>query len=177
MISYSSILLLTYLIGGFTLLPTLIIAFCIYSYYVLPHSPIENDQLKNYLGQKSDGKKGYELITDQNAEVKCPSQGYDPVAAYFTVCREYFPGGVNHRSSERTTIAGSTTSNESLNVYQSMYRSIFDRNKSQVPIIDGSPAAGKPNKKVRNVFLIILRYVPDHGNRLLVILMLIDMAT
>ena len=160
-------LLLIYIIGGVTLLPILIITFCVYSYYTLPRSQIEKGKLKNNVGHGVNGGKDCDTITDQNDDIKCPSHDNNPAAAYFTVCREFFPGGVNFGNSERATIAGATISNESLNVYQSMYRSIFDRNKSQVPIIEGNTAAVKPSKKVRNVFLIVMRYVFNHCDLLL----------
>jgi hypothetical protein len=80
----------------------------------------------------------------------------DVAAGYFAVCREYVPGGINGKPPERTTPAGSVIAAESPSVYQSMYRSIFDRNKSLTPTMDGANAKFK---KARNVFYVVLRYV------------------
>ncbi|KAF2790117.1 hypothetical protein K505DRAFT_283211 [Melanomma pulvis-pyrius CBS 109.77] len=78
----------------------------------------------------------------------------DVAAGYFAVCREYVPGGINGKPPERTTPAGSVIAAESPSVYQSMYRSIFDRNKSFTPTLDG--ANGK-SKRARNIFYVVLR--------------------
>jgi hypothetical protein len=80
----------------------------------------------------------------------------DVFAGYFAVCREYVPGGVNGKPPERTTPAGAVVAMESPSVYQSMYRSIFDRNKTTSPSMDASNAR---SKKARNVFYVVLRYV------------------
>lgn len=82
----------------------------------------------------------------------------DVAAGYFAVCREYVPGGINGKPPERTTPAGSVIATESPSVYQSMYRSIFDRNKSFTPTLDG--ANGK-SKRARNIFYVVLRYVEE----------------
>jgi hypothetical protein len=73
------------------------------------------------------------------------------VAGYFAVCREYVPGGVNGKPPERTTPAGEVVAAGSPSVYQSMYRSIFDR--KQPPTIDPGGS-----RKARNVFFVVLRY-------------------
>jgi len=80
----------------------------------------------------------------------------DVCAGYFAVCREYVPGGVNGKPPDRTTPAGAVVSMESPSVYQSMYRSLFDRNKTTSPTIDATHAR---NKKARNVFYVVLRYI------------------
>jgi hypothetical protein len=58
---------------------------------------------------------------------------------------------------ERTTPSGEVVAAESPSVYQSMYRSIFDR--QQKPTIQPNKADGKPVKRARNVFFVVLRYV------------------
>ena len=82
-------------------------------------------------------------------------------AGYFAVCREYVPGGVNGKPPERTTPAGAVIATESPSVYQSMYRSLFDRKQS--PSLDGGKGNGKLVKKARNVFFVVLR----HGHLML----------
>jgi hypothetical protein len=58
---------------------------------------------------------------------------------------------------ERTTPSGEIVAAESPSVYQSMYRSIFDR--QQKPTIQPSKTDGKAVKRARNVFFVVLRYV------------------
>lgn len=78
-------------------------------------------------------------------------------AMYFAVYREFNPGGVNSKPLERNTPVGTTTiSAPSPSVYQSMYRSIFDRKPSSSPL--DNKGAGRPQKKGGNVFYVVLRY-------------------
>ncbi|EED13848.1 conserved hypothetical protein [Talaromyces stipitatus ATCC 10500] len=87
-------------------------------------------------------------------------------AGYFAVCREYVPGGVNGKPPERTTPAGEVvgTENQSPSVYQSMYRSIFERKTASASIEPGNHNNGGRNfRKARNVFYIVLR----HGHLML----------
>ena len=92
------------------------------------------------------------------AEAEKFQRGHEPDVAegYFAVCREYVPGGQNGKPPERTTPAGEIVAEESPSVYQSMYRSIFDR--KQVPTIDPSKSNGKTTKKAANIFYITLRH-------------------
>jgi hypothetical protein len=78
----------------------------------------------------------------------------DVASGYFAVCREYVPGGINGKPPERATPAGGVVATESPSVYQSMYRSIFDRNKTNSPSLDG--VQGR-SRKARNVFYVVLR--------------------
>lgn len=77
------------------------------------------------------------------------------------MCREYVPGGINGKPPERTTPAGEVVGMESPSVYQSMYRSIFDRR--QPSSIDPAKGSGKAVKRARNVFFVVLR----HGHLML----------
>lgn len=81
---------------------------------------------------------------------------HEPAVAsgYFAVCREYVPGGINGKPPERTTPTGDVVPMQSPSVYQTMYRSIFDRNKTASPTIEGSPTR---NRRSRNVFYVVLR--------------------
>lgn len=85
----------------------------------------------------------------------------DVAAGYFAVCREYVPGGVNGKPPERTTPAGEVvgTESQSPSVYQSMYRSIFERKTASASIEPGNNNGGRNFKKARNVFYIVLRFV------------------
>ena len=84
-------------------------------------------------------------------------RGHEPdvAAGYFAVCREYVPGGINGKPPERTTPAGAVIAAESPSVYQSMYRSLFDR--KQGPSLDTGKGNGKSTKRARNVFFVVLR--------------------
>ncbi|KAF3941291.1 hypothetical protein ABW19_dt0201172 [Dactylella cylindrospora] len=79
----------------------------------------------------------------------------DVAAGYFAVTREYVPGGVNGKPPERPTPNGNLPT-ESPSVYQTMYRSLFERKPAAT-----SSASG--NVKGRNVFFVVLR----HGHLML----------
>lgn len=85
----------------------------------------------------------------------------DVAAGYFAVCREYVPGGINGKPPERITPAGAVVAMESPSVYQTMYRSIFDR--KQGPSLDPGKGNGRTVKRARNVFFVVLR----HGHLML----------
>jgi len=106
---------------------------------------------------KEDGESstwGLGIGEDLLKELKAKQHTPDVASGYFAVCREYVPGGINGKPPERTTPAGAVTAMESPSVYQSMYRSIFDRNKTTSPSINATQ--GK-SKKARNVFYVVLR--------------------
>lgn len=152
MASLSS-LLTAYLLGGITFLPLLIVSVLVYSYYTLPKSSLSPDHTSS---EDVFGKADKDVGLKEKLEKR--SNEHDVAAGYFAVCRDYVPGGVNGKPPERTTPAGETIAAESPSVYQSMYRSIFER-KTPSPSIE----AGKPVKKARNVFYVVLR----HGHLLL----------
>ena len=82
----------------------------------------------------------------------------DVAAGYFAVCREYTPMGINAKPIERSTPVGSATvAAPSPSVYQTMYRSIFDRKPSPGPLDNKNGASQRP-KKAGNVFFVVLRY-------------------
>jgi hypothetical protein len=152
--------LFVYVLGGLTFLPGLILAVLIHAHFTFPYRD-ENETLGTAESLLRDG--------DDAAAIKAASQGLDEkfqsrgsqdsdvAAGYFAVCREYVPGGVNGKPPERTTPAGSTViSSPRPSVYQSMYRSIFDRKPTASPL--ENKGAGKPQKKGGNVFYVVLRY-------------------
>jgi hypothetical protein len=161
-----------YLIGGLTLLPALLVV----AWFWIT-SPVGQESLDttatDYSGTSAQqrSKLGGSTIRkgDDNAHLgvgideeildKLKGRTHEPdvCAGYFAVCREYVPGGVNGKPPDRTTPAGAVISVESPSVYQSMYRSIFDRNKTTSPTIEASSNAR--SKKARNVFYVVLRYV------------------
>lgn len=163
-----------YLLGGLTLLPAVAILAWFWVTTKVENDGLEQPRTEDIKGERraSDGsthKKddngtslGLGLDEEILKKLKRRTEEPDSFAGYFAVCREYVPGGVNGKPPDRTTPAGAVVSMESPSVYQSMYRSIFDRNKAASPSID---AANVRNKKARNVFYVVLRYVhPPAGS-------------
>ena len=156
--------LLTYLLGGLTLLPLLLAIVLLHAYLTFPvrhlsSNATASDDLRD---SKDDGRnlKSRGSITDIAEKFKRAHEP-DVAAGYFAVCREYVPGGVNGKPPERTTPAGTIIATESPSVYQSMYRSMFDR--KQGPSLDSGKGNGKTVKRARNVFFVVLR----HGHLML----------
>lgn len=151
--------LFIYCLGGLTFLPLIVIAVLLHAHFTSPFRDDvdlrkicdsisrpgdDPDVIKT--AQKSLGEK-FHLHNNHEADV---------AAGYFAICREYSPGGVNGKPPERTTPVGSTTvSAPSPSVYQSMYRSLFERKTNNGPL--DNKAAGKPQKKGGNVFYVVLR--------------------
>lgn len=157
-----------YLVGGLTLLPAVLVFAWFWT-----TSPVDLE-VRDALGRdtaqslsasrdsqhakaedgKDNGSLGLGLDEETLEKLKGRTHVPDVCAGYFAVCREYVPGGVNGKPPDRTTPAGAVVSNETPSVYQSMYRSIFDRNKTLSPTIE---AANTRSKKARNVFYVVLR--------------------
>ncbi|MCJ1458565.1 hypothetical protein MMC28_008938 [Mycoblastus sanguinarius] len=156
--------ILTYLLGGLTFLPILLCLVLLHAYLTFPeHSSTSSEYAPNSLrNSKDDGRnlKSRESLVDLAEKFR---RGHEPdvAAGYFAVCREYVPGGINGKPPERTTPAGAVVAAESPSVYQSMYRSIFDR--KQGPSLDPGKGNGKAVKRARNVFFVVLR----HGHLML----------
>jgi hypothetical protein len=157
-----------YLLGGLTLLPAVAIIAWFWATTKVEKDGLEQPRTEDVAGQrrKSDGSTrgkeddgnnlGAGLDEEILKKLKRRTDEPDVFAGYFAVCREYVPGGVNGKPPDRTTPAGAVVSMESPSVYQSMYRSIFDRNKPASPSMDASNAR---SKKARNVFYVVLRHV------------------
>jgi hypothetical protein len=157
-----------YLVGGLTLLPAVLVAVWFWGTTAVDQGILgattSNDATTADQRSKSKGStggKGEDNIhlgvgLDEEILEKLKGRTHEPdaCAGYFAVCREYVPGGVNGKPPDRTTPAGAVISVESPSVYQSMYRSIFDRNKTMSPTID---ASNTRSKKARNVFYVVLR--------------------
>ena len=155
-----------YVLGGLTLLPILLGLIVLRVYFTFPQrlSSLPTHQvLADSLGDPQDDGKNIK----SGKATACLSEKFqrshepDVAAGYFAVCREYVPGGVNGKPPERTTPAGALIAMESPSVYQSMYRSIFDRR--QPPSLEAGKTSGRTMKKARNVFFVVLR----HGHLML----------
>ena len=150
--------LFVYILGGLTFIPLLIAAVLVFVYYTLPppkdsHSHNVDDPA--HISRSEDEKLILKSATDDLAEKFKRKHESDVAAGYFAVCREYVPGGVNGKPPDKLSPAGEVVANESPSVYQSMYRSIFDR--SQKPTIEPNKDGAGKVKKANNVFYVVLR--------------------
>lgn len=148
-----------YLLGGVTFIPLVLGLILLYAYYTLPGQKAPEKVPKEdpaYLVQDGDEKVVLKTGTDDLAEKFHRKHESDVAAGYFAVCREYVPGGVNGKPPEKLSPAGEIVATESPSVYQTMYRSIFER--VQKPSIEpNKDNAGKPVKRTNNVFYVVLR--------------------
>ncbi|KAH0536373.1 hypothetical protein FGG08_006747 [Glutinoglossum americanum] len=150
--------LVVYIFGGLTFIPLILCLVLFHAYFAFPTRTLADDEdAKISLQRPGDDESILKSGTEDFEKFARP-RGHEPdvAAGYFAVCREYVPGGINGKPPERTTPVG-TVVPESPSVYQSMYRSIFDRKQS--PSLD--PAKGA--KRARNVFFVVLR----HGHLML----------
>ncbi|KAL4940100.1 hypothetical protein BDV06DRAFT_197396 [Aspergillus oleicola] len=153
-----------YLLGGLTFIPLVLSLVLLYSYLVLPSASPQSEQAKDSnlsIHHPNDDQASLKSGTDELAEKFYRTHDTDVAAGYFVVCREYVPGGINGKPPERTTPAGEVIAAESPSVYQTMYRSLFDR--KQAPTIEPAKNTAKNGKRARNVFYIVLR----HGHLML----------
>ncbi|KAF2397506.1 hypothetical protein EJ06DRAFT_551013 [Trichodelitschia bisporula] len=156
--------ILTYLLGGLTFIPLVLIAVVCHGYITFPirkgdtASPVEETRTEP--GALDASKLELAALP---SEVNAREHEPDVAAGFFAVCREFIPGGISGKPPERGAPAGSATGVESPSVYQNMYRSIFERNKAQSPALDASNDGGKVAKRSRNVFYVVLR----HGHLML----------
>jgi hypothetical protein len=172
MVSFGAFLFI-YTLGGVTLIPLLLgLIFC-HAYFFLPIWPPRDDPDGDVQRAETSAAREDALQKELAAlppEVKSRAREPDVAAGYFAVCREYVPGGVNGKPPERTTPAGTVVALESPSVYQSMYRSIFDRGKGQGPTIEAGNGNTKTNRKARNVFYVVLRYDVERNTAVIILL-------
>ncbi|KAF7159885.1 hypothetical protein CNMCM6106_007311 [Aspergillus hiratsukae] len=158
-------LLFAYFLGGLTFIPLVLSLVLLHAYLTLPRASPPSDHpggpSPDSIQRPSDDQFSLKSGTDELAEKFQRTHESDVAAGYFAVCREYVPGGVNGKPPERTTPAGEVIAAESPSVYQTMYRSLFDR--KQTPTIEPAKNNGKNGKRARNMFYIVLR----HGHLML----------
>ena len=153
--------LFVYVLGGLTFIPLLISVVLLHAYLTFPTrldgeiSSTNDDVKTSSLEHPNDDEFSLKSGTDLLEEKFKRKHEGDVAAGYFAVCREYVPGGVNGKPPERTTPAGEVVAAESPSVYQSMYRSIFDRKEK--PSIEPNKNGAKAVKKANNVFYVVLR--------------------
>ncbi|KYK59747.1 hypothetical protein DCS_00881 [Drechmeria coniospora] len=162
-------LLAAYLVGGVTFIPLVIAVVFVHGYYTFPFRgdvgvPATGDQGDDDIVQAGDDMAPLEEAKKAASEEPKmrTNHDFDVAAGYFAVCREYTPMGINAKPIERSTPLGLTTiTSPSPSVYQTMYRSIFDRKPVPGPLGDNSSSI-RP-KKAGNVFYVVLR----HGHLML----------
>lgn len=163
MVSFSGFLFI-YVVGGLTFIPLVLGLILLHAHLTFPvrQVELEADTTPSEIRKRASSKRDELFANDLDslpAELKLRTHEPDVAAGYYAVCREYVPGGVNGKPPERTTPAGAAVAAESPSVYQSMYRSIFDRNKSTTPVLETGKGGQKVAKKARNVFYVVLRCV------------------
>jgi hypothetical protein len=157
-------LLLAYVFGGLTFLPLVVGFVLLHAHFTFPYRPpnpsTSTSQSHSICHDDDDDRA---IKTGSGALETEFRRGHDLDVAegYFAVCREYVPGGINGKPPERTTPAGEVVVEESPSVYQSMYRSIFDRR--QTPTLEVAKGSAKSTRRARNVFYVVLR----HGHLML----------
>lgn len=157
-----SAFLLVYLLGGLSFLPICVAAAVLYFHLTLPYrhdsKPDANEDIVQPGDDISPLREEQDAIEKRKEDGKARSVETDVAAGYFAVCREYTPMGINAKPIERSTPVGSATvAAPSQSVYQTMYRSIFDRKATSSPIDNGTMSQ-RP-KRAGNVFFVVLRYV------------------
>ena len=157
-----------YVIGGLTFIPLALALILLHAHLTFPHRGSDETSdlprpIADSLRHDSDDAKS--LLTGQDALSKKFLGNFekDVAEGYFAVCREYVPGGVNGKPPVRATPTGEVVAGESPSVYQSMYRSLFERRQTPSLIDSGKGDNGKTAKKARNVFYVALR----HGHLML----------
>ncbi|CAP60798.1 uncharacterized protein PODANS_1_20700 [Podospora anserina S mat+] len=158
---------LAYLLGGITFLPLVAAILFAHAYLTLPYHEDADNAFPNAddLVQPGDDVDALKAAQKDKEEAKSRTIHHDTdvAAGYFAVCREYTPMGINAKPIERSTPVGSATvAAPSPSVYQTMYRSIFDRKGTSSPLDNKNGASHRP-KKAGNVFYVVLR----HGHLML----------
>ncbi|KAJ8116656.1 hypothetical protein ONZ43_g4394 [Nemania bipapillata] len=160
-----TVFLLTYLLGGVTFVPLVVAAILFHAHLTLPvhddSRPVRTSDVDSIV-QPGDDTSDLESAQKEEARQKLLADS-DVAAGYFAVCREYTPMGINAKPIERSTPLGSTTvAAPSPSVYQTMYRSIFDRKQASSPLDENKSVSQRP-KRAGNVFYVVLR----HGHLML----------
>ncbi|KXX76256.1 Testis-expressed sequence 2 protein [Madurella mycetomatis] len=159
--------LLTYLLGGITFLPLLAVAILIHAHLTFPYREDADVPQPSANGddliQPGDDLDALKAAQKEDAKARQLRHESDVAAGYFAVCREYTPMGINAKPIERSTPVGSAmVAAPSQSVYQTMYRSIFDRKAGPSPL-DNKNGVNQRPKKAGNVFYVVLR----HGHLML----------
>ncbi|KAK1826497.1 testis-expressed sequence 2 protein [Podospora conica] len=158
--------LFAYLVGGVTLLPLAVAVLLAHAYFTLPYRDDvgrEPSSTADDLIQPGDDVGALKAVQKSETKHRPTHHDQDVAAGYFAVCREYTPMGINAKPIERTTPVGSATvASPSPSVYQTMYRSLFERKPTPNPLENHS-VGNQRVRKAGNVFYVVLR----HGHLML----------
>ncbi|KAK3500963.1 hypothetical protein B0T13DRAFT_511016 [Neurospora crassa] len=162
-----TVFLLIYLFGGLTFLPLLVACALLHAHLTFPYRPDavqHHDPEADDLIQPGDDLDALKAEQKKDGKPRVTHHDDGVASGYFAVCREYTPMGINAKPIERSTPVGSTTvAAPSPSVYQTMYRSIFDRKSTGPSPIDHKNGPSQRPKKAGNVFYVVLR----HGHLML----------
>ncbi|KAF4963910.1 hypothetical protein FSARC_8116 [Fusarium sarcochroum] len=166
MASFKS-LLVAYVLGGLTFVPLVVISILAFIFYTSPvvDDADPNETKYSYIVEKDDDTTALEAAKrSHKKDHRAQENDLDVAAGFFAVCREYTPMGINAKPIERSTPVGSTTvASPSPSVYQTMYRSIFERKPAPGPLDNNSNTTSQRPKNAGNVFYVVLR----HGHLML----------
>ncbi|RFN50059.1 hypothetical protein FIE12Z_5690 [Fusarium flagelliforme] len=165
MASFTS-LLVAYVLGGFTFIPLVIASVLAFIFYTSPIlDDAANEHKYSLIVDKDDDTTALEAAKrSHKKDNRAHENDLDVAAGFFAVCREYTPMGINAKPIERSTPVGSTTvASPSPSVYQTMYRSIFERKPTPGPMENNSNTTSQRPKNAGNVFYVVLR----HGHLML----------
>ncbi|CAF3588058.1 unnamed protein product [Fusarium graminearum] len=165
MASFTS-LLAAYVLGGFTFIPLVIVSVLAFIFYTSPVlDDASNEHKYSLIVDKDDDTTVLEAAKrSHKKDNRAHENDLDVAAGFFAVCREYTPMGINAKPIERSTPVGSATvAPSSPSVYQTMYRSIFERKPTPGPMDNNSTTTSQRPKNAGNVFYVVLR----HGHLML----------
>lgn len=140
------------MLGGLTFLPLVLLLLFAHAYFTFPERIL--DPPASPLQLSEDDPSVFKNTRDEKL-VRRLTNSVDAAAGYFLVTREFVPGGVNGKPPERSSPAGSGPPSDSPSVYQTMYRSIFDRKAT--PSNAGTDSPKPRPKQARNQFYVVLR--------------------
>nr|OQO32389.1 hypothetical protein B0A51_00449 [Rachicladosporium sp. CCFEE 5018] len=164
-----STILYAYLIGGITFLPLLILAIVLPAWLTLPQTK------EGAASTTRDERKIAKGKYDADAQREDELSSYDSAASgNFAVLRSYnfqsALAALNAKSNtgpDSSNGGGENGSQESMSVYQSMYKSVFDRNKAtgqksvlaeQDEAANAAAAKPKPSATPATIYHIVLRH-------------------
>ena len=160
--------IVTYIIGGLTFIPLVLALILVHAHLTFPHHGADSTTeaprpSSDSLRHPSDDTKTLLSGPDALGKKFLGEREKDVAEGYFAVCREYVPGGVNGKPPVRATPSGEVVAGESPSVYQTMYRSLFERRQTLSTIDAGKGDAAKTARRARNIFYVVLR----HGHLML----------
>lgn len=151
---------MAYLLGGVTLLPVLLVLVLVHAHLTFPVRDATTDTQSHTVDsivQPDDDTDALDAAVSQKSSKHAFATDNNVASGYFAVCRDYTPMGINAKPIERVSPAGSTTvAAPSQSVYQSMYKSIFDRKQESGPLGDSKSLSQRP-RRAGNVFFVVLR--------------------